>query len=246
MGYATIARHHSVAMDVALAAQNSPSTTRDVITARLAPFLEEGEVMPDAGLLQELLGRFLKAQGQDLLDADSVYLAQIRDHRMQLPDLREAMDQVRTSLRDIRHVFDRDFGPEKTDRLLETRNFTTRRPAKLILLAKTTLAALRTPDAEIGESGLPGVTTERLAAGLERNIQVLEEVHLDRVGTVRRNRKVELGHKEAQLGATKAAISQAASLLKGLLTFTGRAYLTKGLLPSHRKKGKAEPKPKSP
>ena len=97
-------RHESIALSVASAATTLSANTRDVMLAKLVPYLKDGETMPDAGLFQELLGRFLADRAGDLGSADQAYSTAIRRHRALRIELLAAMAEVRSELRAVRDV----------------------------------------------------------------------------------------------------------------------------------------------
>ncbi len=78
MAFQTTIRQRSLAVDVAAAAKALAPATRASLAEKLAPYPRDGEAMPDGGLLQELLGRFLEAQAGTLAAVDQTYNAEIR------------------------------------------------------------------------------------------------------------------------------------------------------------------------
>ncbi len=106
-------------------------------------------------------------------------------------------------------------------------------------LARHAAQVLRQPgftfDAETPNS--LGRDSEAMSAALEKEAGELQALTQEELGQKRLRRRIELGHKEKALAATKEAVSEAAALLKGLFVFTGNRFLAKRLRPSHRKKG---------
>jgi hypothetical protein len=234
-----------LAVSIAAAATELSVETRAAIHERLAPYLREGEVLPDAGLLQELLGRFLEAQGNELVAADSVYQAEVRDHRLARVAHLEAMRATRADLRWFRQVVESIFGTDHCKLALGTRNFTTRNPAILAGLARQASQVLRQPAFYFIATtpGSVGTNSASLAAALEARATALQESTSKLLGNHKLRRQIELGNKDAALAATKQAISEAATLLKGLFVFTGNRFVARRLRPSHKKKGGRRPDP---
>lgn len=239
MAFQTSGRHRGLAKGIAQSATVLAEKTGSVMEQKLAPFLREGEAMPDAGLLQRLLARYLEAQGEELAAADQAYNLEVRQVRALRLDLSEAMARARWSLRDFRQVVDRAFGPGSCQLMLGTCNFTTRDPAMLTALLRQAALVLRTPAFEFGPQELAPLGSAGLADLLEAESRAVTEMMDGRLVPLRFRRSVGLGNKEEQLAATRTAISEGALLLKGLLTFTGNAFHARRLRPSHRKKGGA-------
>ena len=239
MAFQTTNRHRGIAVSVASAATATASETGRALTEQLAPFLRDGETMPDAGLLQDLLGRYLDARGRELIAVDHTYQAEIRGHRVLRAEQALAMANVRQDLRAFRIAVDTILGDGHCQMMLGTRNFTTRDPAALGGLARQAAQALRDP-AFFFDTSWPnacGRSSAELARMLETSARELLELHQQALSRQRVRRRIELGNKEESLAATRTAISEGASLLKGLLTFAGNAFLARRLRPSHRKKG---------
>lgn len=239
MAFQTTIRQKSLAVDVAAAAKTLAPATRASLEEKLAPYLREGEAMPDGGLLQELLGRFLEAQAGKLAEVDQAYNAEVREHRLLRLQQVQVMAQTRASLRMFREAVERIFGDDHCRLALGTRSFTTRDPGVLAGLARQAAQVLRQPgfifDAETPNS--LGRDSEAMAAALEQEASQLQQLTQEGLGQKRLRRRIELGHKDEALAATKEAVSEAAALLKGLFVFTGNRFLAKRLRPSHRKKG---------
>ena len=244
MAFQTSGRQRGLAKAIAHSAMVLAQKTGSVMDQKLAPFLREGEAMPDAGLLQQLLARYLEAQGDDLAAADQAYNSKVGQHRALRLELAEALAQARWRLRDFRLIVDRVFGAGSCQLILGTRNFTTRDPAALASLLRQGAMALRTPAfafeprPELAPGGSAG-----LADLLEAEARQLTEMTEGRLLPSRFRRSVGLGDKDEKLAATRTAISEGALLLKGLLTFTGNGFHARRLRPSHRKKGGGSPAP---
>jgi len=239
MAFRTTIRHQRIALSVAASAASLADDTRSVMAEKLAPFLREGESMPDAGLMQELLGRFLLAQGEELIAVDHSYNVEVREHRLLRLRYFEAMAEVRQLLRQFRFVVDSVFDSERCTVALGTRNFTTRNAGLLAGLARQAAYALREPKYyfEKGASPALGASSAELADSLEAAATSLYEVAERQLTEQRKRRQIELGNKEETVATAREAISEASSLLKGLFVFTGNAPHARRLRPSHRKKG---------
>ena len=232
-------RHESIALSVASAATTLSANTREVMLAKLVPYLKDGETMPDAGLLQELLGRFLADRAGDLGSADQAYSTAIRRHRALRIELLAAMAEVRSELRAVRDVFDRVFGPDCCKTVLGTRNFTSRDPGMLVRLVQQAANVFKDPRYTFDKTrdNALGVSSAFIAEQLEEVAGNLRELHEEQLEVQRIRRRAELARKDQKLAATKLAISEAAALIKGLFVFTGNRYQARRLRPSHRKKG---------
>lgn len=238
-------RHESIALSVASAATTLSENTREVMLAKLTPYLKDGETMPDAGLLQELLGRFLADRAGDLATADQAYSTAIRRHRALRIELVAAMAEVRRELRAVRIVFDRVFGPDCCKTVLGTRNFTSRDPGMLVRLVQQAANVFKDPLYTFDEKrdNALGVSSAFIAKQLEDVAGDLRELHEEQLEVQRIRRRAELARKDQKLAATKLAISEAAALIKGLFVFTGNRYQARRLRPSHRKKGGSKSSP---
>ncbi len=243
MAYRTTVKHKEIAAEVAASARNLASETRDIMNEKLAPFLLEGETMPDAGLLQELLSRFLVAQGQDLLAADDSYSREVRDHHELHWRCLESMAEVRRRLRDVRYAADRLFGAETCKILLGTRDFTTRRAAILVGLARKAAQALREPQYYFEPEPAAGLafSSSRLADELERASGALARLADQQLKEQRKRRQAQLGVKEERLASTKEAISGAAAVLKGFYLFTGNSFHARRLRPRPARRSTVRP-----
>lgn len=232
-------RHESIALSVASAATTLSANTREVMLAKLTPYLKDGETMPDTGLLQELLGRFLADQAGDLAAADQAYSAAIRRHRALRIERFATMAKVRSELRAFRELFDRVFGPDCCKTVLGTRNFTSRDPTMLVRLMQQAASALRDPSYSFDETreGAHGLASAPLADQLEQVASGLKQLNEEQLEVQRIWRRAELARKDQKLAATKLAVSEAAALIKGLFVFTGNRFQARRLRPSHRKKG---------
>lgn len=239
MAFQTSIRQRGLALSIAGAASSLAAETRTAMQEKLAVYLREGEQMPDAGLLQELLGRYLEARSQDLVAADEAYNQRVRDHRMVRQRQQAAMRDARWSLRDFRVAMDSIFGKEACKLMVGTRDFTSRDAGVLAGMLRQGAQCLREPNFEFGPQSPNSIGRDSatLATELDRAATKLMEITQRQVLDQRMRRRVELGRKDEQLAATKEAITEASSLLKGLFIFTGNAFMARRLRPSHRKKG---------
>jgi hypothetical protein len=238
MAFQSSIRQRGLALSIAGAASSLAAETREAMQSKLAAYLREGEQMPDAGLLQELLGRFLEARSQDLVAADQAYNQKVRDHRMVRERQQAAMREARMTLRDFRVVVDGVFGKEACKLMVGTRDFTSRNAGVLAGMLRQGAQCLRQPSFEFDAQNPRslGCNSATIATMLDRAATKLMEITQRQVLEERTRRRVELGHKDEQLAATKEAITEAASLLKGLFIFTGNAFMARRLRPSHKKK----------
>lgn len=243
MGFRTTNRYRAVASSIAAKASAQPAETKTVLEEKLAPFLKEGEAMPDAGLLQELLGRFLAAQGDALVAADDVYQAEILQHRLLAQAMKSAMKELRRELRVFRAVVENNWGEERCQLALGTRSFTTRDPGILAGLGRQAAQVLKQPAFafEPNAVGSSGFDSQGLSELLESKAQEVQRLAGDVQGRIKVRRQTEQGNKDEALAATKTAISEAAALLKGLFVFSGKSNLARRMQPSHRKKGNSRP-----
>lgn len=237
MAFKTPLRHRGLAAGIAGTARASAAQTGAQMRERLAPYLREGETLPDAELLQELLGRYLEAQGAELMAASEAYRDEIRGHRLKRLELEQAKAEARANLRAFRLVMDRHLGPGHCALALGTRLFNTKEAARLVSLARAAAAALLQPGFRYDGASPLLFDGDLLSQALEASARRLEEIAQGEVLQLRARRGVELGNQAARLAETRLAISEGAALLKGLLTFTGNGVRARRLLPSHKKKG---------
>lgn len=239
MAFQSSIRQRGLALSIAGAATSLAEETQTAMREKLAGHLREGETMPDAGLLQQLLGRYLEARSQDLVAADEAYNAKVRDHRMVRQRQLAAMREARISLRDFRIAMDGVFGKDACKLMIGTRDFTSRNAGILAGLLRQGAQCLRQPNFEYtGKArGALGRDSATMATELDRAATKLMEITQRQLLDQRLRRRAELGRKDEELAATKEAITEASSLLKGLFIFTGNAFMARRLRPSHRKKG---------
>jgi hypothetical protein len=244
MAFKTSIRQKELATGIVSSAVLLADDTRRVLAEKLARYLREGETMPDAGVLQELLARYLADQSEQLIAVDHEYNAEARQVRLLRLRQLEAMAKTRSVLRHFRVSVEQVFGREACKTALGTCNFTSRDPGMLAALARQAALYLRQPEHRFEpHQDLKTVDTDLMVATLERVAEELSALAAGELLRRRARRGLELDNKAAQLAVTKTAISEVAGLLKGLLTFAGKGIHARRLRPSHRKKGGGEADP---
>lgn len=242
MSFKTTVNQQQIATDLAAAARTLAQEVKEAFEQRVAPFLREGEAMPDLGLLQELLSRWLMDSGQQVLAIDDRYSATLRD-RLELTSRREELDAaLRLRLRDARNLLDRHFGEKRSRRLFPERNLTVPTSVRLIRTSRQAIEVLRDPSLSwqaLAQSGL-GADHEALATVLEAECNELEQFVDLTLKEQKRQRLQSLGAKVAELRENAEVARKGANFLAGLYELVGLDFQAKRLRMRRRRAAKQE------
>ena len=232
-------RLQEVASELAGSAFRLAAEVSAAVQQKLAPMLEEGESMPDLGLVQQLVGRYLKSQGLKAVAAE-VRHKKARVQSRNVAALRkELMAKLRARLRDVRYLLDRQFGPEASRRLIEERNFTQPNLRDLIKLARQALEILRDPNNSWNAIAAGGLdfSSAGLADAMEVEIQQLQEILDGESKTQKRDRQIEQRLKGEELSLVNKDNVAGASFLAGLYVFAGLPFHAQRLRIKVRRRG---------
>lgn len=221
MSFKSTVRNQRVSHFVASSALGLAEKVSVKVAEKLGPKLREGEELPDLKLLQKLIARYLEDSGLQVLEVDDRYSNEQLIGRDLRIERKELTRQMRQRLRDIRYLFDRQLGAEKTRAYLPNRAFSRLEAAELIRLANQTLPVLRDPERgwqQIAVGGFDG-SSASMADLVEAEARQLQEVLDRQEGPQARQTQIGLEEKSAELAASKLAIRGGASLLAGLYTF---------------------------
>lgn len=191
------------------------------VAEKLSPKLREGEQLPDLELLQKLIARYLEDSGLQVLEVDDRYSNEQLVGRDLRIERKQLIGQLRHRLRDVRYIFNRQLGSEKTAAYLPKQAFSRLPAAELIRLADQAAMVLRDPERgwqQLAVGGFEG-SSASLADKLEAETRQLQEVVDRQEGTQARLKQIGLEEKSAELAASTQAIRGGASLLAGLYTF---------------------------
>ncbi len=120
---------------------------------QLAPFLSEGQTLPDFTVFQEMLSGCLQGQSADLLRADEAHFRALRADRRSRQQRDQAVTQMATVLRRVKSEIDRSYGVDQSDALVGLGRVP-RLPVELWRLGRSVLALLQVPD-QVWPSALP-------------------------------------------------------------------------------------------
>lgn len=221
MSFKQTVRNQRVSHFVASSALGLAEKVSGKVAEKLSPKLREGEVLPDLKLLQKLVARYLEDSGLQVLEVDDRYSNEQLVGRDLRIERKQMLAQLRLRLRDVRFLFDRQFGPEKTAAYLPKRAFSRLPAADLIRLANQAAMVLRDPERgwqQLAVGGFEG-SSASLADQLEAETRQLQEVLDRQEGPQARLTQLGLEEKSAELAASSQAIRGGASLLAGLYTF---------------------------
>lgn len=163
---------------------NAPKVTA-TLAERLTPLLQEGEVLPDLQLFQELLMRLVQQEGQELVAKDDANLLELldinpRDRRDQLAaDVYAELVSLRESAVGL-------YGLEGARKLLGFSGSTAEDPEMLLRQANQAMARLRSADVPTPESRGEGLDIDlrqwpdRVEARVRALEQVLQEIEIER------------------------------------------------------------------
>lgn len=229
-------RLQGIASELAGSAFQLAAEVRSVVEQKLAPMLQAGENMPDLELFQQLVGRYLKAQGSKAVAVDVRHKKARVASRNVSALRRELMKKLRQRLRDVRYHLDRQFGPEVSRRLIEERNFSRPDVGGLVKLARQALEILREPQYAwtVIDPGL-STTSADLANAMEVEIQQLQEILDGASKTQKRERQIEQRLKGEELVTVHKDNVAAGSVLAGLYNFAGLPFHAQRLRLKSRK-----------
>lgn len=192
------------------------------LTERLTPLLEEGETLPDLGLLQNLLVRLVRNEEQAMISADKSNERELGGDLVMRRRRDELVDRLYDRLVEIRTTLSALFGPEEALELVQLTGRTSRNPELLILQAERVIDRLQAPDVrpvEIRVEGFQGdpaqwiAQVQPLLGDLNRTLEEVETERRSAVSTVR--------EKQEALSGFDATVGGVVRILRGFLQLSG-------------------------
>lgn len=242
MSFKTTVNRQQLAVEMAGTARVLAPEVTEIFERTMAPFVREGESLPDLKLLQEILSRWLVESGQQVLAIDDRYSAELRRQQELRTRRQEMVAGLRERLRDVRYMLDRQFGKERSEGLFPERNLTLPRAAALIRTGRQAVEVLRDPELTwvqlVPNKMLDG--REEVADALEAECGALEHLLDETIKEQKRLRLLRLGDKQAELKAVAEAVRRGGNFLGGLYELVGLDFQAKRLRPRRRKPGKPE------
>lgn len=233
----TVNKQRDIVELAASAEKLAPEVTA-IFNRNLAPYLREGEVMPDVGLLQELIGRFLEASGDQLLEVDNRYTAEVRTNQ-QLRTRREALiEELRGRLRDIRYLIDRRFGLEASKQLMPVRDLYQYSARELVQAGRQVITVLRDPQYALDQAHANGLlaNAQALADALELECSELAELLNRQLAGQKRDKQSGLKQKLAEIKTATEAARRSADFLAGIYRLAGLDFHAERLRPALRRR----------
>ena len=242
MSFQTTVNQQQTAVDMAAAARSLAPEVTTAFGLLMARFLQNGEVLPDLQLLQEILSRWLSDSGRQVLAIDDRYSAQLRLQQGQIAQRDQLAADLRLRLRDVRFLLDRHFGEERSRGLFPERNLTRLKLASLIRVGRQAIEVLKDPGLawqQLAPTGLLA-SPEALAGALTVECDQLELLLDDVIKDHKRQRIQRLGEKVAEVKATREAARRGAKFLSGLYELVGFEFQAKRLRLRRRRPGKMD------
>lgn len=163
---------------------NAPKVTA-TLAERLTPLLQEGEVLPDLQLFQELLMRFVQEQGEELVAKDDANLLELLDINPR--DRRDELAaEVYSEVVSLRESAVGLYGLEGARKLLGFSGSTADDRELLLRQANQAMARLRSTDVPTPETRAEGLDTDlrqwpdRVEPKVRALEQVLQEIETER------------------------------------------------------------------
>ena len=122
VGSKNVAKHIARAQLVGSRIRDFAAKIEAILLAELAPYFEAGKPQPDIKHLLESISRSFSGLGDSLSDRDFARQEQSSVSRFQKDEERLAAQRVRTLLRDVRYMLDRNLGKEKASLHFEGRS----------------------------------------------------------------------------------------------------------------------------
>jgi hypothetical protein len=224
---------------VAAAASTHGASVGEALKGLLAPHLQDGEQMPDAGLLCLLVGRLLLSQNEKLVAADGAHEAELSDDTAPREAREQAASGVRRVLVDLRATVAAVHGSAGLKQL----GLTGATPVDPSVLAVEGATVLR--NLEDATLSLPaprrGTSLDRQAFAEELREHLLP-LQSALAAVVREAREAEstLVAKQAAMAANDRAFSLGAAWLTATFSLAGREDLATRVRPSARQPGQTE------
>jgi hypothetical protein len=224
---------------VAAAASTHGATVGEALRGLLAPHLQDGEQMPDAGLLCLLVGRLLLSQNEKLVAADGAHEAELSDDTAPREAREQAAFRVRQVLVDLRATVAAVHGSAGLKQLGLT-GATPVDPSVLAVEGATVLKNLEDTTLSL-PAPRRGTSLDRQAFADELREHLLPlQSALAAVAREAREAETTLAAKQAAMVANDRAFSLGAAWLTATFSLAGREDLATRVRPSVRQPGQTE------
>ncbi len=199
-----------------------------VINERSAPFLEEGEVLFDFPLLQQVLGRMVEESFEKMVESDKTHFDELANDIAPRLERDEGVEKVRQKLIEIRRIVQGLFGLERAVEVVAVDGLTGRQPDLLWRQAEHTLSRLRSPDLQLPQASTASIAfdPQALADELEPMVTALEQ-SIDAVEVDRRSAATSLQAKQDAMAEQDQLITACARIVSGFYLLAGRPDLAR-------------------
>jgi hypothetical protein len=229
------------AMSVVAVAETQGRAVADAIGPMLQPHLSSGETMPDVALLISVLGRYLKATADTMVERDYVHDAELRDDAAPRERRDDAALRLYAKLVELREVIGGIYGSGSL-RAAGFEGETPRDPVMLSRFARNVSAGLRT--AAMPTPRVDGANFDRSRVADQTDTLRAElDAALEEVATELREAQGTLAARDAAVVAYQQAFSRTANALRALLEMASMDELATKVRPSSRRPGRAEAEP---
>lgn len=238
MPFKTTIKKQSYAVALASSARQLATEAADLFGQRLAPFLREGETLPDVRLMQELVGRYLESSGDQLLEVDDRYTANLRISQDLRRKREELIRPLRDRLRDIRFLADRHFGLDRSKKLMPVRDLRQASARLLVQNGRQVVALLRDPQYGLDQLHAQGLFANAgaLADKLEQECEELGQLLDRQLEGQKREKQNGLKVKLAEIRSATEAARRSADFLAGVYRLVGLDFDAERLRPTLRRR----------
>lgn len=210
------------------------------LTARVEPFLEEGETPFDFLLLLRVLARMIRASLATLVSADEAHLDELTNDVV-ARSLRDSLVvAVRQKLIDVRQIVQGLFGSERAVEIVPLDGPTASQPEHLWRQGRHTLHRLEAPGLTLPEPSTGGVTFDPapLAGELRPLVTGLRSA-LDAVAKDRREAEASLKVKDEAKAEHDLLMGACGRILTGFFLLGNRTDLVRRVRISARSSGRS-------
>jgi hypothetical protein len=222
----------------AAAVEAQAQTIGRVLGETFRSFLTSGEVFPDMAFFVVLLGRFLRASGNVLVERDDAYQAELSDDAGPRFERDEMVERLQRRLVQVRDAINGVYGPVAARRL-GFADRTPRDPEAVVRLARHVVGAI--PEVRLDKPLFPGASID-LTAMVQQLTADADDLqrHLEEVAREVREAQVAKASRDQAMEKHDANFSQVANLMMALLRLAGQPELADRFRPSQRTPGQME------
>jgi hypothetical protein len=213
---------HRVAKAIVATARTHAPQVGDRLQEILAPFVPEGETLPDLTGLQLALADYLEAQIDAIVEADEIHLEELDDDDEPRRRRDEAADELYGTVVAIREMLVGAFGSERADAIHGIDGRTSQDPLRLFRQASRMLKRLNEQAASPPLPRLDGAEVDlarlavQLQPALDETAQAIQEVDREIREAESTNRD-----KDLALSALDTAVSSVGRVLTGFDDLAG-------------------------